>query len=225
MGIPIVPGPAVYKHPWAAAATVNHQAIVQVGIACISRINIGDPCQVPLEQHRTVNTQHIIACFRYDSGAWFTCGSDFPFQSSWHGPFQWQAVGRVVLGGRAPGRWRAAVWRKVSGAGEGPGWTGWNARTQEKGTKNSPCHRTQERWASAEYAYNRRVKGAKPSYITTSNQPSHGADCLQRIHSTPIISQSSEEGRFGLLHISLPLSTHVTMICWEKTPQMLTLLC
>lgn len=50
MGIAIMPGPAVHKHPGATAAAVHHQAIVQVGVACICCIHIRHPCQVPFGQ-------------------------------------------------------------------------------------------------------------------------------------------------------------------------------
>lgn len=48
-GITVVPGPAVHKHPGATAATVHHQAVVQVGIACIRRIQVSNSRQVPYE--------------------------------------------------------------------------------------------------------------------------------------------------------------------------------
>ena len=47
MRITIVPGPAVNKYPRAAAATVHHQAVVQVRVAGIRSIHISHPCQVP----------------------------------------------------------------------------------------------------------------------------------------------------------------------------------
>lgn len=54
MGITIVPGPAVHKHPGATAAAVHHQTIVQVGVARICCIHISHPCQVPFGQQRIV---------------------------------------------------------------------------------------------------------------------------------------------------------------------------
>lgn len=63
MGITIMPGPAVHKDPGATAATVHHQAIVQVGVARICRIHIRHPCQVPFGQQRIINrilSAHII---------------------------------------------------------------------------------------------------------------------------------------------------------------------
>lgn len=61
MRISIVPGPAVYKYPWATAATVNHQAIIKVRVTCICRTNICHPGQVPVKGHRLVNTCLTIA--------------------------------------------------------------------------------------------------------------------------------------------------------------------
>lgn len=55
MGITIMPGPAVHKDPGATAATVHHQAIVQVGVARICRVHIRHPCQVPFGQQRIIN--------------------------------------------------------------------------------------------------------------------------------------------------------------------------
>lgn len=42
--ITIMPWPAVYKHPGATAATIHHQAIVQVWVCCICCIQICHPC-------------------------------------------------------------------------------------------------------------------------------------------------------------------------------------
>jgi len=55
-GITVMPGPAVHKYPGATAATVHHQAVVQVGVACICCIHIIHLCQVPFEQQRCVKT-------------------------------------------------------------------------------------------------------------------------------------------------------------------------
>lgn len=49
MGITIMLGPTVHEYPGATAATVHHQAVVQVGVACICRIHICHPRQVPVE--------------------------------------------------------------------------------------------------------------------------------------------------------------------------------
>lgn len=54
MRITIMPGPAVHKDPGAAAAAVHHQAIVEVGVACIRCLHISHSCQVPLGQQRIV---------------------------------------------------------------------------------------------------------------------------------------------------------------------------
>lgn len=54
MRITIMPRPAVHKDPGAAAATVHHQAIVEVGVACIRCLHISHPCQVPSGQQRIV---------------------------------------------------------------------------------------------------------------------------------------------------------------------------
>lgn len=49
VGVPVVPRPAVHKHSGAAAATIHHQTVVEVGVACVSRIHVGHPRQVPVE--------------------------------------------------------------------------------------------------------------------------------------------------------------------------------
>lgn len=81
MGVTIVPGPAVHKDPGATTSAVHHQAIVQVGVACVCCLHVCHPCQVPSGQSKivkitvpvcqinTCNSQHLDV----------TCGSDFPF--------------------------------------------------------------------------------------------------------------------------------------------------
>lgn len=63
MGITIVSGPAVHKYPRATAATVHHQAIVQVGVACICCIHISHSSQVPFEPQRFVNVDVTLPAF------------------------------------------------------------------------------------------------------------------------------------------------------------------
>lgn len=80
MGVTIVPRPAIHKDPGAATSAVHHQAIVQVGVACVCCLHVCHPCQVPSGQWKNVkitsasvpntcNSQHLEA----------TYGSGFPF--------------------------------------------------------------------------------------------------------------------------------------------------
>lgn len=65
MGITIMPRPAVYEYPRATAATVHHQAIIQVGVACICCIYISDPRQVPFEEQGTVKVKIILPLLEF----------------------------------------------------------------------------------------------------------------------------------------------------------------
>lgn len=57
----------------------------------------------------------------YNTSYWgwaVTCGSDLLFWPNLHAHLQWQSAGRVIPWGRAPARWRVAVWGTASAAGE-----------------------------------------------------------------------------------------------------------
>lgn len=56
MRVTIVPGPAVHKDPGATTTTVHHQAIVQVGVACVCCLHVSHPRQVPSGQERIIKT-------------------------------------------------------------------------------------------------------------------------------------------------------------------------